>query len=213
MIIGITGGSGSGKTTLAKQLIHIFGERDVCLIQQDSYYKDLSHLPLKQRKKINYDIPDAFDFECLIQQLREIRKGNRISRPVYNFKTHTRVKKKELLSPKKIVILEGILVFHEKAIRDLCDLKIFLDIEEKLRFERRLRRDQKERGRSRESVVKQWKQSVQPMYERYVLEIRKWADVVFQNDPTPKDMKRLSDLIGDHLLSAGAKVILPSKII
>jgi uridine kinase len=199
MIIGISGGSGSGKTTLAKRLIHVFGDSDVRLIQQDSYYKDRSHLPSKERKKINFDIPDAFDFECLIRQLREIREGNRISVPVYSFKTHTRTKKKQWLSPGKIVILEGILLFHEKAIRDLCDLKIFLDIEENLRFERRLRRDQKERGRSRESVLKQWEQSVQPMYEKYVMKLRKWADVVFQNDPTPKDMKRLSHLIEDHL--------------
>lgn len=201
MLIGISGGSGSGKTTLARRLISIFGEKEVCLISQDSYYRDQSHLSFSQRERTNYDIPDAFDYESLIQNLMDLKKGNTISKPIYNFETHTREKKEEPLSPQKIMILEGILIFHEKALRDLCDLKIFLDIAESLRFERRLLRDVTERGRSRESVVTQWSKSVQPMFERYILKTRQYADVVFPEDPTPKDITRLIGLIEARLLS------------
>jgi uridine kinase len=195
MLIGISGGSGSGKTTLAQRLIRTFGEYDVCLIQQDSYYKDQSHHSFPQREKINYDVPDVFDFSLLIQHLQDLNDGTIIAKPVYNFEAHTRAPETERVSPKAVTILEGILIFHEKAVRDLCDLKIFLDIAEDLRFERRLQRDVVERGRSRESVVRQWTQSVQPMYERYIFKTSKYADVVYGKDPGPEDIARLTALI------------------
>ena len=192
MLIGIGGGSGSGKTTLAQTLIRTFGEHDSCLIQQDSYYRDQSRLSMDEREKINYDVPDVFDFALLVEHLQDLKDGNAIARPVYDFATHTRAPETERVSPAEITILEGILIFHEKAVRDLCDLKVFLDIAEDLRFERRLRRDLVERGRSRESVLTQWRRSVQPMYERYIVKTSGYADVLFRKDPTPEDVTRLT---------------------
>ncbi len=178
LIIGITGGTGSGKTTVARRIYEGLKGVNVVVIQQDAYYIDLSHLPLKERKKINFDHPSAFDNDLLIEHLNRLIKGKKIEKPIYSFTDYTRKKETEKVSPQEIIILEGILVLAEKKIRDLLDIKIYVDADEDERFIRRLIRDTKERGRSMESVIEQYLNVVKPMFLQFVEPSKRYADIV-----------------------------------
>jgi uridine kinase len=178
LIIGITGGTGSGKTTVARRIYESLKGVNVVVIQQDAYYIDLSHLPLEERKKINFDHPSAFDNGLLIENLKKLIRGEEIEKPIYSFTDYTRMKETEKVSPQDIIILEGILLLVEKRIRDLLDIKIYVDADEDERFIRRLVRDTKERGRSMESVIEQYLNVVKPMFLQFVEPSKRYADIV-----------------------------------
>lgn len=178
LIIGITGGTGSGKTTVARRIYESLKGVNVVVIQQDAYYIDLSHLPLKERKKINFDHPSAFDNDLLIEHLNKLIKGEDIEKPVYSFTDYTRRKETEKVASQDIIILEGILILEEKRIRNLLDIKIYVDADEDERFIRRLVRDTKERGRSMESVIEQYLNVVKPMFLQFVEPSKRYADIV-----------------------------------
>ena len=178
LIIGIAGGTGSGKTTVARRIYEGLKGVNVVVIQQDAYYIDLSHLPLKERKKVNFDHPSAFDNDLLIEHLNRLTTGKKIEKPIYSFTDYTRKAETERVSPQEIIILEGILVLADKRIRDLLDIKIYVDADEDERFIRRLIRDTKERGRSMESVIEQYLNVVKPMFLQFVEPSKRYADIV-----------------------------------
>jgi len=153
LTVGISGGTGSGKTTITNRLISALSEQCVVLVQQDHYYKDLSHLPFEERTKVNFDHPDSIETPLMIKQLTTLREGRAVERPVYNFTEHRRVAKTVRVEPRPAILLEGILIFENADVRKLLDIKIFVDTDADIRFIRRLRRDVRERGRTVESVV------------------------------------------------------------
>lgn len=178
LIIGIAGGTGCGKTTVAKNIARGINGKKAIIIPQDAYYKDLSHLTLKERKKFNFDHPSAFDNELLLYHLNELIKGKPISMPVYSFQDYTRKKETVEVEPADVIILEGILVLEEKAIRDMLNIKIYVDTDSDERFIRRLIRDTKERGRSLNSVVDQYLHKVKPMFLQFVEPSKRYADII-----------------------------------
>jgi uridine kinase len=178
MIIGISGGTGSGKTTVAQKLIASVGGENVVYLQQDSYYRNLGDMPLDLKHRVNYDHPDAFDTELLINHLQALRAGEAIRQPIYDYATHSRSPETFCVEPKPIIILEGILVFVNPQMRGLMDLKIFVDADADVRFIRRLDRDVHERGRSLESVIAQYQATVRPMHLQFVEPSKRYADVI-----------------------------------
>ncbi len=178
LLIGIAGGTGSGKTTVARRIYESLKGVNVLVLQQDAYYIDLSHLPLEERKKINFDHPSAFDSNLLIEHLKKLIKVEKIEKPMYSFTDYTRKKETEKVLPRDIIILEGILVLEEEKIRNLLDIKIYVDADEDERFIRRLVRDTKERGRSMESVIEQYLNVVKPMFLQFVEPSKRYADIV-----------------------------------
>lgn len=178
LIIGICGGTGSGKTTITNRLMNVLPEESVLLLQQDHYYKDLPHLPVEERAKQNFDHPDSVDSALLVSHVRALREGGPIERPVYDFTQHRRVPATVHLEPRPALIVEGILIFENLALRSLFDIKIFVDTEPDLRFIRRLRRDVRERGRTTESVVEQYLATVRPMHLEFVEPSKRYSDVI-----------------------------------
>ena len=178
LTIGICGGTGSGKTTITNRLTEVLSEESVLLLQQDHYYKDTPHLPLEERAKQNFDHPDSVDTQLLISHVRALREGHAIERPVYDFTQHRRLPATVHLEPRPALIVEGILIFENPALRNLCDIKIFVDTEADLRFIRRLRRDIRERGRTVESVIDQYMATVRPMHMEFVESSKRYADVI-----------------------------------
>jgi uridine kinase len=178
LTIGICGGTGSGKTTITNRLTATLSEESVLLLQQDHYYKDTPHLPLEERAKQNFDHPDSVDTQLLVSHVRALREGNAIERPVYDFTQHRRIPATVHLEPRPALIVEGILIFENAALRSLCDIKIFVDTEADLRFIRRLRRDIRERGRTVESVIDQYMATVRPMHMEFVEPSKRYADVI-----------------------------------
>lgn len=178
LVIGIAGGSGSGKTTVAENLIKMLPGEDVILIGQDNYYLDRSDLPLEERARINYDHPDAFDTKLLLEQLVMLRDGNSVQMPVYNYAIHARRPDTIPVKPAKVIILEGILVLYDKALRQQMDIKIFVDAEADVRFIRRLQRDIEERGRSLNSVIDQYLNVVRKMHLGFVEPSKRHADII-----------------------------------
>lgn len=177
LFLGIAGGTGSGKTTIAR----VVGERlgaDAVLIDHDSYYRDQSHLPPKEREKINYDHPDTLDNELLLEHLGALRRGEAIEKPVYDYAEHVRSQVTERVEPKPVVILEGILILAIPAIRDALDVKIFVDTDADIRLMRRIRRDLEQRGRTFASIRKQYYESVRPMHLAFVEPSKRFADVI-----------------------------------
>lgn len=177
LIIGIAGGSGSGKTTLAQNIKDYFNDQ-VAILCHDYYYKSNSAIPLEERKKLNYDHPNSFDTELLIEHLRELKKGHKIEHPVYSFVEHTRLDETVEVEPKKVIIVEGILIFENRELCDLMDIKVFVDTDADVRILRRLLRDVKERGRDLDSVVSQYLSTVKPMHEEFVDPSKKRADII-----------------------------------
>jgi len=178
LIIGIGGGTGSGKTTILDAIAKNLDSRNVITIQHDSYYRDRSHLPLRETEKINYDHPDALETDLLVQHLKDLIAGNKIEIPLYDFTTHTRQEKGNIVSPAKVIIIEGHLVFADRALRELLDLKIYIDTDDDIRFIRRLQRDIKDRDRSMESVIQQYIKTVRPMHKEFVEPSKEYADII-----------------------------------
>lgn len=177
VIIGISGGSGAGKTTLCRKICDHF-DFDISLLWQDSYYRDLEHLPLEERGQQNFDHPDAIDNDLFSEHLTSLKQRKPINVPEYDFTSHTRTDAVRPLHPQKIVIVEGMMLFADSRIRNLCDYKIYLELDPDIRFIRRLRRDIEERGRSVHSVIEQYFSTVKPMHDKYVKPSKKYADLV-----------------------------------
>lgn len=177
IVIGIAGGSGSGKTTLAENLKNEFGD-DIAVLSHDFYYKQHNELTIEERRKLNYDHPLAFDTDILIEHLKLLKEGKTIAHPVYSFVKHNREAETIPVNPKKIIIVEGILIFENKELRDLMDIKIFVDTDADIRFIRRLVRDVNERGRSIDSIIEQYCETVKPMHEQFVEYSKKNADII-----------------------------------
>ena len=178
MIIGISGGTGSGKTTVARRILENVSDEYITFLQQDSYYRNLGDLPLELRRQINFDHPDALDNELFVNHVRALRAGEAIEMPVYDFATHTRKTESVRLAPKPVIIIEGILVFVDAALREQMDVKIFVETDDDLRFIRRMQRDVTERGRTIESVIKQYLETVRPMHQQFVEPSKRYADVI-----------------------------------
>jgi len=178
LIIGVAGGTASGKTSVVNAILDRVGRNRIAHIQHDSYYKDLSHLSLEERRRLNFDHPDALDTPLLIQHLKDLRRGRCIEVPTYNFATYCRLPETQHVQPLPVVIVEGILIFAEPALRDLIDLKIYVDTDADLRLIRRLQRDIAERERTVESVIEQYMATVRPMHLEFVEPSKRYADVI-----------------------------------
>jgi len=178
IFIGITGGSGSGKTTIVNKIKTDIPKASVLVIEQDSYYKDQSEISYEERCKTNYDHPFAFDSDLLVEHLEKLAKWEDIKKPTYDYSIHNRKKERELVKPKDIIILEGILIFYDERLRDLLDIKIFVDTDSDIRLVRRIIRDINERGRSLESVLNQYMKTVRPAHEQFIEPTKKFADII-----------------------------------
>ena len=177
MVIGIAGGTGSGKTTLMKNLTQRLGD-DVTVMSHDNYYKRQDHLSYEERCAINYDEPAAFDTSLMAYHLSELRRGAEVDCPVYDFTVHNRSNETVRLVPRKVILVEGILIFENPALRELMDIRIFVDTDADIRLCRRIKRDVNKRGRTLESVLKQYQTTVKPMHEAYVEPSKKYAHIV-----------------------------------
>ncbi len=178
LIIGIAGGTGSGKTTVTYKILERLDISKVAVIEHDAYYKDITSFNGRQPSEINFDHPDALETSLLIEHLKKLKKGETIHSPIYDFKTYTRLKETIVIPPRNIIIIEGILIFAEKELRDLMDIKIYVDTDADERLLRRLRRDLIERGRSIESIISQYNSTVKPMHLEFVEPSKRWADVI-----------------------------------
>jgi uridine kinase len=178
LVIGIAGGSGSGKTTVAQEILQRVGRERIAFLQHDSYYKDLTGLPPAQRSEVNFDHPDSLENELLIQHVASLRAGKPVEVPIYDFSTDSRTSQTFIVQPRRVILVEGILIFTEAALREMFDIKIFVDTDADLRFIRRLRRDITERGRTTESVIEQYLSTVRPMHLEFVEPSKRYADVI-----------------------------------
>lgn len=178
ILIGITGGSGSGKSTIAKEIFQTFGGDHIAMVQQDAYYKDQTHLSMEERTETNYDHPNAFDNALLVEHLKELIKGNAIKKPIYDFTVHNRSEETVTVEPKDIIIVEGILILEDERIRDLLDIKVFVDTDADVRIIRRMIRDIEERGRTIQSVVDQYLSVVRPMHFQFTEPSKRFADII-----------------------------------
>ena len=176
--IGVAGGTGSGKTTVSESILDRVGRDRIAYLQQDSYYCDLSHLPLAERVQVNFDHPDSLETDLLIRHLTALRDGLAVDVPVYDYTLYTRTGQTRRVEPRRVILVEGILIFSEKALRELFDVRIFVDADADIRFIRRLQRDLEERGRSAESVVRQYLSTVRPMHLEFVEPTKRYADVI-----------------------------------
>ncbi|MEC0283701.1 uridine kinase [Terribacillus saccharophilus] len=178
IIIGVAGGSGSGKTSVTRSIYKRFTDKTILVIEQDSYYKDQSHLPFEKRLNTNYDHPFAFDNELLMQHLQALGEQQSIEKPIYDYKIHTRSEETIPVEPKDVIILEGILILEDERLRDMMDIKVFVDTDADLRIIRRLLRDIKERGRTIDSVIEQYVNVVRPMHLQFIEPTKRYADII-----------------------------------
>lgn len=178
VVIGIAGGSGSGKTSVTNAIYEVYKEHAVVVIEQDYYYKNQSHLAFEERLKTNYDHPLAFDTDLLIEHIHQLLDRKAIEKPVYDYALHTRAKESIVIEPQDVIILEGILVLEDKRLRDLMDIKLFVDTDSDLRIIRRILRDINERARSIESVVEQYLSVVRPMHNQFIEPTKRYADII-----------------------------------
>jgi len=178
LVIGIAGGSGSGKTTVANVILERVGAERIAFLPHDAYYRDLSTLPIPQRAKVNFDHPDSLETELLVEHIQQLKASNPIDLPIYNFKSHSRTAQNIPIAPQPVVLVEGILIFVEPALRDIFDVKIFVDTDSDIRFIRRLQRDISERGRDTSSVIEQYLNTVRPMHLDFVEPSKRYADVI-----------------------------------
>lgn len=200
VIIGVTGGSGSGKTTVSREIFdHLKGE-SVVMIQQDSYYKAQDNISVAQRRQKNYDHPDAFDMALLADDLRKLLQREAIEEPIYDYKVSTRAKETRHVEPADVIIVEGVLLFVDQEVRDLLDIKVYVDTDDDLRFIRRLQRDMSERARTSESVITQYLETVKPMHHQFVEPTKRYADVILPEGGENK--------IGINMLEARIREIL-----
>ena len=178
LIIGIAGGSGSGKSTVARNVAAALGDVSVAFIDMDAYYLDHGHLPLEDRKLVNWDHPNAFDWEHLVRHLGALASGEAIDKPVYDFVVHARAATCVRIPPADVVVIDGILLFTDARVRDLCDIKVFVDADADVRLIRRIRRDMAKRGRPLAEIVEQYLSTVQPMHLEFVEPSKRYADVI-----------------------------------
>ena len=185
MIIGICGGTGSGKTTIARKIVQDVGAENVVLVEQDSYYRNLSDMPLDERHQANFDHPDSIDSDMLMNHIKRLKGGQPIEMPVYDFTSHTRSSETQHIEPKPVVIVEGILIFAEARVLSLLDVRVYVDTPDDIRFIRRLKRDINERGRTTESVIAQYFATVRPMHFDFVEPSKRHADVIIPEGGQP----------------------------
>lgn len=178
LILGVAGGSGSGKTTVVSNIIENIGEENVLLLQHDSYYRDLSHIPLYERRKQNFDHPSSLETELMIRHVDALSKGYQIDLPVYDFVQHTRAEETIRTAPKKVILVDGILIFAEPSLRERMDIRLFVDTDDDVRLLRRLRRDITERGRDLEGVLSQYEKFVRPMHLEFVEPSKRYSDII-----------------------------------
>lgn len=177
-IIGIAGGSGSGKSTVARNVTQALHTESVAFLDMDAYYLNFAHLPLSDRKTINWDHPEAFDWELLVEQLARLSAGDSIEKPIYDFVTHTRSDRTLVVPPAQVVVIDGILLFSDPRVRDLCDVKVFVDADADIRLIRRIRRDMSKRGRALTEILDQYLTTVQPMHLQFVEPSKRYADII-----------------------------------
>jgi uridine kinase len=204
IVIGVAGGTASGKTTVSEAILERVGRERIAYIQQDSYYRDLSHLPLEERARLNFDHPDALENELLASHLQQLMAGQGVDVPGYDFATYIRTGAARRVEPRRVILVEGILIFVDKALRELMDVKIYVDTDADLRFIRRLQRDIDERGRSVESVIRQYLDTVRPMHLEFVEPSKRYADVIIPQGGLNRIavdlvVARMEDLLGDDL--------------
>ena len=200
MIIGICGGTGSGKTTIARAIVDAVGGNRVVLVEQDSYYRNLSDMPLDERHQANFDHPDSIDSDMLVNHIMRLKQGLPIEMPLYDFVTHTRSDKIETIHPKPVVIVEGILIFAEPRVLDLLDVRVFVDTPDDVRLMRRLKRDIHERGRTFERTLEQYERTIRPMHFEFVEPSKRHADVIIpEGAQTGISVKFLCSLVREKL--------------
>lgn len=178
IVIGIAGGTGSGKTTVANVILDAVGRHRIAYLPHDAYYRDLSDLPPVQKAEINFDHPNSLETELMSDHVKELKAGNAVNIPVYDFSTHSRTNKTIHVAPQRVIIVEGILIFAEKKLRELFDMKLFVDTDPDIRFIRRLQRDIAERGRTMDTVINQYLRTVRPMHLEFVDPSKRYADVI-----------------------------------
>lgn len=178
MIIGICGGTGSGKTTIARSIVEAVGAENVVLVEQDSYYRDLADMPLDERHQANFDHPDSVDSNMMVHHILRLKQGLQAEMPLYDFKTHTRTTNIEVIEPRPVVIVEGILIFSEPRVLDLLDVRVFVDTPDDVRLIRRLKRDHAERGRTYEHTMDQYMRTIRPMHFEFVEPSKRHADII-----------------------------------
>ena len=201
LTVGITGGTGSGKTTILELLKKEFSENDIGFISQDSYYNDNGKLSFDEKNKINFDHPDAIDFELIINHLNLLKNKKNINQPIYSFIHHNRIEKTKLVKPKKIMIIEGILILNNIKLRDMIDYKVFVNATENLRFKRRLDRDINERGRIKEEVIELFNTRLNKMHKLYVEPMKEFCDIIIDNNNKVDllEINPIIDVIKSHL--------------
>ena len=178
LIIGIAGGSGSGKSTVARKVAESLDGASAAFLDMDAYYRNFAHLPMEERRRVNWDHPDAFDHELLAEQLARLIDGEAIEKPVYDFVTHSRSARTERVEPADVIVIDGILLFVDEQVRNLCDVKVFVDTDADIRLIRRIRRDMNKRGRPLQEILDQYLSTVQPMHLQFVEPSKRYADVI-----------------------------------
>ena len=210
MIIGICGGTGSGKTTIARSIVDAVGRENVVLVEQDSYYRNLADMPLDERHQANFDHPDSIDSDMLVNHLKRLKLGQSIEMPLYDFVTHTRSDRIEVIEPKPVVLVEGILIFAEPRVLDLLEVRVFVDTPDDIRLMRRLKRDINERGRTFERTLDQYERTIRPMHFEFVEPSKRHADVIIpEGAQTDISVRFLCSLVREKLNEeniAGVKV-------
>lgn len=204
IIIGVTGGSGSGKTSVSRAILSKFEDSDIALIEHDSYYKDQSHLTFEERTSTNYDHPLAFDTDLMIEHMNELISGRPVDIPIYDYTRHTRSDKTYRQEPQEVFIVEGILVLEDKRLRDLMDIKLFVDTDDDIRIIRRIKRDMVERDRSLNSIIDQYTSVVKPMYHQFIEPTKRYADIVIPEG--------VSNLVALDLISTKIASILGKQL-
>ena len=178
IVIGVTGGSGSGKTSVSRKILANFPDLTICKIDQDYYYKDQSHMPFEERLKTNYDHPFAFDTDLLIEHMNKLINFESIEEPVYDYENHTRSDKTIHQEPKDVILIEGILILEDERLRDLMDIKVYVDTDDDIRIIRRIKRDMVERGRTLDSIINQYMSVVKPMHHQFIEPTKRYADII-----------------------------------
>ena len=178
LIIGIAGGTGSGKTTVARKVAEALDAASVAFIDMDAYYRNFAHLPLEERRRINWDHPETVDMDLLVSQLERLANGDSVEKPIYDFVSHTRSARTELVPPVDVVVVDGILLFVEERLRELCDVKVFVEADADIRLIRRIQRDIADRGRPLDEILDQYVNTVRPMHLQFVEPSKRWADVI-----------------------------------
>jgi uridine kinase len=199
LVIGLAGGSGSGKTTITSAIVEQIGRDNVALVEHDAYYREYGALPFEERAKINFDHPDSLETELLIEHLRDLMAGKAVEKPVYDFTTHSRLPQTVTVDPKPTIVVDGILVFVERELRELMDLKIYVDTDADLRILRRLQRDIEERDRTLQSVISQYLSTVRPMHLQFVEPSKRYADIIIPEGYNRRAVATVMGMVRQYL--------------